>query len=132
MPIINLDEMFLRFIGTEIDLRTGKPKGIFTLAYDLIETNHLTVYEEELLKSLLKWFSGHLPIPNKFSKNKNSSHKNNITTAWFKDSAQEVMKKIWELKQILESNEINVEIVRSEKPGYVIYEDDFQIIVDPF
>ena len=124
--------MFLRFVGAEIDTRTGRHKGIFTLAYDLLETKELLTYQEETLKNILKWFKTNLPIPDKFSKKKNNKHKNNISTAWFKDSAQSLLKVIWEMKEILESNEIKVEVIKSERPGYIIYEDEYQIIVEPF
>jgi len=124
--------MFLRFIGLEIDLRTGKRKGIFTLAYDLIDSNNLLEHEEDYLRSLLIWFKQSLPVPTKFSKNRNDSHKENISTSWFKDSATEIISKIREIQLILENNEIFVEVQQSKKPGYIIYEDEFQIVVDPF
>ena len=89
-------------------------------------------HEENYLKDLLKWLSKNLPIPTKFSKNKNNSHKENISTSWFKDSANDVITKIWEVKHFLETHEITVEVLQSKQPGYIIYEDDFQIVVDPF
>jgi hypothetical protein len=124
--------MFLRFTSHEIDLRTGRHKGIFTLAYDLLKSNTLLNHEEDYLRILLKWFDKNLPKPTKFSKNKNSSHKENISTAWFKDSATELISKIREIQHILETHEIIVEVKLSKKPGYIIYEDNFQIVVDPF
>jgi len=71
-------------------------------------------------------------VPTKFSKNRNDSHKENISTSWFKDSATEIISKIREIQLILENNEIFVEVQQSKKPGYIIYEDEFQIVVDPF
>ena len=124
--------MFLRFVGAEIDLRTGKHKGIFTLAHDLIETNTLSKHEEDNLKELLKWLSKNLPIPTRFSKNRNNSHKENISTSWIKDSANDIIAKIWEIKHVLETHEITIDVLRSKKPGYIVYEDDVQIVVDPF
>lgn len=49
--------MYLRFTGT------GKHKGIFTLAYDLRESNELLPYEEENLNKLLRYFGAILPKP---------------------------------------------------------------------
>jgi len=42
------------------------------------------------------------------------------------------LEKIRELAELLDRYDVGIEIVRSERPGYVIYEDDAQIIAEPF
>ena len=124
--------MYLRFIGNEINPETGRHKGIFTLVSELRESNNLLPYEEELVKEFTHWFNTHLPVPDRFTKKKNSYHRNVISTTWFKDSAREIMAKVWEVVHVLEAHSITVEVIRSEKPGYIVYEDEFQIVVEPF
>ncbi len=40
--------------------------------------------------------------------------------------------RIHELAELLDRYDVGSEIVTSERPGYVIYEDDAQIIAEPF
>ena len=68
----------------------------------------------------------------KVYRNKNNVRKNNITTAGFKDSARDIMAKVWEVVHVPEMHGIHVEVIRSEKPGYIIYEDEYQVVVEPF
>jgi hypothetical protein len=34
--------------------------------------------------------------------------------------------------RILERNDIHVKKIRTDKPGYVIYEDEWQLVAEPF
>ena len=40
--------------------------------------------------------------------------------------------RIWEMVHILERNGIYVKRIRTDKPGYVIYEDQWQLVAEPF
>ena len=51
---------------------------------------------------------------------------------WFKTGATEHIARIWEMVQILERNGIYVKKIRTDKPGYVIYEDEWQLVAEPF
>jgi len=39
---------------------------------------------------------------------------------------------MWEMAQILERNGHYVKKIRTAKPGYVIYEDEWQLVAEPF
>ena len=51
---------------------------------------------------------------------------------WFKTDATEHISRIWQMVQILERNSIYVKKIRTDKPGYVIYEDARQLVAEPF
>jgi pyruvate-formate lyase-activating enzyme len=51
---------------------------------------------------------------------------------WFKTDAQRHISKIWEIVQVLERNGIPVKKITTVKPGYIIYEDEWQIVAEPF
>src|SRR5258705_4727381 len=51
---------------------------------------------------------------------------------WFKTGSTEHISRIWEMVQILERNGVYVKKVRTDKPGYVIYEDEWQLVAEPF
>jgi len=124
--------MYLRFVVEQIDERTGKYAGIFTLAYYLRDENRLTKHEESCVQELIDWFKKNLPIPDKFSKNKNSSHKNTQGLSWFKPQSEKAINKMWELKTVIENHGFNIEVLKTDRPGYVVYEDEYQIVAEPF
>jgi hypothetical protein len=33
---------------------------------------------------------------------------------------------------ILEAHDVKVEMLKTTKPGYVVYEDEFQVVAEPF
>jgi len=37
-----------------------------------------------------------------------------------------------ELATILEGQGISIEVLQTEKPGYIVYEDNYQVTADPF
>jgi hypothetical protein len=51
---------------------------------------------------------------------------------WFKAASTEHISRIWEMVQILESNGIYGKKIRTDKPGYVISEDEWQLVAEPF
>lgn len=123
---------YLRFVLEEIDQRTGKHKGLFTAAYSALRGKELFDYEEKEVKEALEWLEKHLPIPEKFSKNRNAAHKNTHGISWFKPSATEALKHIRRIAAILEEHGTKVKTLKTTRPGYVVYEDNLQIVAEPF
>jgi len=37
-----------------------------------------------------------------------------------------------ELIAVLENHEVPVRIIKTTRPGYVVYEDEFQVVSEPF
>ena len=124
--------MYLRFETEEIHINSGKPKGIFTLAYDLIEEKTLTLEEERTLTNILCWFGDNLQVPSRFSRKRNNSHKNTLGISWLKPDANDVVARFWELKSILENSGYNINVMKIERPGKVVYEDEQQLVAIPF
>lgn len=124
--------MYLRFIGRKIDLRSGNPQGIFTIAYGLLDSDELMSYEFEIIKELLVWFSKNLRVPDRFSRKRNSSHKNEKGLSWIKSESSEAVSKLMELKALLEMRGILIDVQKTHKPGYIVYEDEHQVVAEPF
>jgi hypothetical protein len=49
-----------------------------------------------------------------------------------KASEKDHIGKIREIIAILESYDVSVRMIKTERPGYVVYEDQFQIVAAPF
>lgn len=124
--------MFIHFALEQIDDRTGKYAGLFTLAYTLRDEDELTVQEQDHVQELIDWFKANLPIPDKFSKGRNKTHKNTQGISWFKSESKESIGKMWELKAIIENHGFNISVLKTDRPGYIVYEDDQKVVAEPF
>ena len=105
--------------------------GLFQASRELRDANLMNKYEEDQLLEIRDWFDENLKKPNSFAKSK-KPHAKGVAISWFKDSANEHIGKMYELKSILESHGIDVDVIRTTKPGYVVYQDEFQITAEPY
>ena len=51
---------------------------------------------------------------------------------WFRSGAAEHLKRVWDLIAICENNDVPIYMIRTEQPGYVVYEDFVQVVAEPF
>ena len=51
---------------------------------------------------------------------------------WFKPTATEHIAKVREISCILEQHGVYVRVIKAQRPGYVIYEDEYQVVAEPF
>ena len=123
--------MYIRFVVEKIDPDSGKRQGIFQTIANLKKENKLYSYETDRVTLLEKWFDEHLSKPASFSRSaKPHAHKKALS--WFKDTAIEHIAKIRECAAIIEEHGINVSVIQSERPGYIVYEDVYQITAEPY
>lgn len=52
--------------------------------------------------------------------------------SWFKPTAEQHIQKAHELAAILSELGFVIEILKTDRPGYIVYEDEFQIVAEPF
>jgi hypothetical protein len=126
--------MYLRFVMEKAISTSGAREGIFGAAHDLKRTGRLSPADEEHLTRLLDWFEKNLTIPERFNRTRSKGYYRRATKgiAWFKSSATTHLEKIRELAELLDRHEVKSEVVKSERPGYIVYEDDHQVIAEPF
>ena len=114
-----------------MDGNSGKRMGLFHALEGLDDAGKLYPHEQEQAKALEKWFGSHLMKPSSFSRStKTHAHKKAIS--WFKDSAREHISKMREMVAILEAHGVHVEVIQTERPGYIVYEDEFQVTAEEF
>jgi len=58
-----INVMYIRFTIKEIHCRSHKPIGVFSAAYDLLDSNSLDLQEEKQLREIMNWFEDNLPAP---------------------------------------------------------------------
>jgi hypothetical protein len=117
--------MILRFViaGEGSGAATGP--GFFATAYGLMGSDELELELDARLTIALAWFHIHLPVPDQ-------SKIDPRGVFWFKADARELIQRMWAMARGLEAGGYTVELIRTCKPGYIIYEDKFQVCAVPF
>jgi hypothetical protein len=118
---------YVRFVIGRKDEESHVGQGIFQAAALALEWQNITGSDADELSELQKWFGGNLKKPTSFGRD-NLRH----GICWFKTGSTEHISRIWEMVQILERNGIYVKKIRTDKPGYVIYQDEWQLVAEPF
>jgi hypothetical protein len=123
---------YVRFVVKMRSLSSGKRLGVIRAAWQCDDQGMFSEKESVEVQDIFKWFNKHLPQPERMSRKRNDSHKEKRALSWFKDSAHQHLERARRLVTLLESHGVAVEMMSTERPGYVVYEDDFQIVAEPF
>ena len=119
--------MYLRFI-TEFENEWGEQEtGVFQALGYLVQSDQTFEYDLQRLKEIREWFNNALDHPKRFNKHSNKN-KPNIAISWFKDSAKEHLKNMYDLIPIFDAYGIPIEVIKKENPGYKVFEDEFQVV----
>ena len=129
-----LSQTLLRFTLSNSHPDTGVSTGIFQAAYDLQRGNDISIADRQVLEELLAWFEANLTVLQRFNRTKSKGYyrRRAAGISWLKPTATEHLAKFRELAAILQENGLEVCQIATERPGYVIYEDDYQLIAEPF
>jgi hypothetical protein len=123
--------MYLRFVIHKNDADSGRRQGLFQALAAMDEEGLLLPYEQSQYEDIYAWFKKNLRKPRSFTRS-TKPHAKKVSLSWFKDSAKEHIAKMHALKQILEAHGVVVDVIQTNRPGYVVYEDEFQVAAEPF
>jgi hypothetical protein len=118
---------YIRFVVGHKDEESRVEQGVFQAAAQALEWQSIQGSDADELNELRSWFSDNLEKPTSFGRGKL-----NLGICWFKASSTEHISRIWQMVNILERNAIFVKKIRTDKPGYVIYEDEWQLVAEPY
>jgi hypothetical protein len=123
--------MYIRFVVSERHQSSDRARGLFSELYALERRGELAPYELEWFRTAETWFNLHLRSPDRlaWSTRPNAPEK---AITWLKASATDHISKMRELVALLEHKAVAVEELHSERPGYVVYEDEHQVAAMPF
>lgn len=123
--------MYVRFVIAKPHPNTGVQTGIFEATKLLPKIGQLPDWDEVRLAELTKWFRDHLPPPTRVARSRrpNGHH---AAASWFKASAHLHIGQARELAALLEANDIPTAMLTTDRPGYIVYEDDYQVLAEPF
>jgi len=114
--------MFIRFVTSHIDEDSGRR---------LEKSGRLTEPDRTTLDTLYQWFSKRLMKPARLAVSARPNRKAQAIS-WYRDTAREHIAQMREMQRVLERYGIAVEMIKSDRIGYVLYEDEFQVASYPF
>lgn len=123
--------MYVRFVTHQIDDRSGRREGLFAAARRLRESGLLSDVDEATLDLTREWFSVNLPVPDRFALSRRP-HRKEQAISWFRDTSDEAIARIRDYAAVLEEYGVAVEMILTDRPGFVVYEDEWQVVAYPF
>jgi hypothetical protein len=125
--------MYSRFVVSELDEDSNKELGVFHAIGHLRATGKLHSYEEIHHDQIRQWFNENLKRPTRFTASKGPFYrKQKKAISWFKDSAEEQLSRVRGLVAILRNQGVIVHMLKTDRVGYVVYEDEYQIVAESF
>ncbi len=126
--------MYTRFVHQRKSAGQASREGFFCTAYTLLDTPELDPEIACQIEDLLGWFRENLPIPSKFDKTKSKGFYRRETKglSWFKETADAPLAKSYELVTLLSECGYRIDTLRAKRVGYVVYEDEYQVVAEPF
>jgi hypothetical protein len=125
--------MYLRFVVSEIDEDSQKELGVFHAVGNLRKAGKLHPHEEEQHDLIREWFNVNLDKPTRFTASRPPFYrKKRKAISWFKHTADEHLDRVRALVAILQDHGVSVRMIKAHRVGYVVYEDKYQIVAEPF
>lgn len=126
--------MYLRFVDARTLTNSGVREGFFVAAYELRKRQSISAWELSEMETCLQWFRQNLPVPDRFNRttSKGYCRRDAKGISWFKNDAKACLTMAYRMFTILNEHGYPVEMIKSDNVGYIIYEDEFQIVAEPF
>jgi hypothetical protein len=117
---------YVRIQGRDNAYLTGQPRGIFALVHHIQEAGKLTNDEKATYYEIDQvWFQENLPNPPFYDDDKPGK-----PITYFKtEAAGFMMEKLQPLMDMCEKYNVSYDIVYTNFPGRIVYEDDWQVAV---
>lgn len=118
--------MYVRFVVDKPTKNARSRLGIIHAADQLRYEGRLDAHEENVLADALKWLAKNLAVPSGIN-----SPGRRVAISWFKDTATDAIDQMWSIASILREHGLFVEVVRTDNPGKILYQDDQQVFAVP-
>jgi hypothetical protein len=125
-----VNQMFIRFVSGEIDEDSHVAAGLFNAAWDLLDDPVFPCEEYHVLREIMDWFNEYLNGPYDFRLK--AAWRARRAICWFKPTAHAYLSRAWEMVTILERNDVFIHTIKVQRTGYVLYEDEAQVLAEPF
>lgn len=120
---------YIRFVVAARDPDSGRRQGLFQALGELADRGDLGPSTRDQYETVRQWFRDNLAAPDRLAF---SSHGKDQAISWFKSDAVEHVSRMHEFCLLLEEEGVPVEVLRTSRPGYILYEDEHQVAAYPF
>jgi len=129
-----LCSVYIRFVVESIDTDSLVRRGVVLAAHELKDEPRVSDDDRKALRQVLRWLDLHLTVPSRFNRTTSKGYYRRRATAisWLKDTAAEHLAQMRRLAEILDRYGHRVSMLREMRPGYVVHEDEFQVVAEPF
>ena len=117
---------YIRFQSLQLCKGTRNRYGLFQIAYRLRDHKDTTVADANTIQDWLDWFEIHLDAPKELLK-----YENFRAICWYKHTAQKPIRRMWDIRPLLESYGHWIELITCRDPGHILYEDGWQVAAKP-
>jgi hypothetical protein len=118
---------FIRYQSSHPN-RHGRFPGIFAVVNGLAWAGRLTVEQYEYWRTNNDWYHATLPLP---PTEVYHPQRNPGAIAWFRATATRFLEPVAGYLAILDVHGLGHVEMRSDTPGRIVYEDDYQVIAAP-
>ena len=129
----------MRYIRLEATYTDGKEEvhGFYWVSMYLYDNDRLYTkggpYDDhDRVWEIFHWFGQNLKVPTKFDRSSNKYKQETKGLSWFKETSRDHIDHMMELASIIKRYGVIVEIKKTTRPGYIIFEDDYQVVAVPF
>lgn len=77
----------------------------------------------------MDWFNEHMESP--YDYRLEPARLADRALCWFRSTATEHLRRAWEMVALLEQRDILIRMIKTEAPGYILYEDEVQVLAFP-
>lgn len=120
--------MYLRFVTFESDPDSHVSQGLFQAAYDLRRQGLLEEHERVWFEDVVGWFELNLKAPSRTDiKLRYDSNDFDRVVYWFRPQATEHIRRMREVAAMLEHHGVPHRLLKTDKPGHIVYGDEFQV-----
>ncbi len=122
---------YVRYQATQPNHRGTFP-GVFALANGLSRDGLLAPEDQAWWRSANNWCNGAYADPCSEAPKIYDRTLNPGAQSWFKSSAQHLLKKADEYRDLLTRYGVDCDRILADDPGKVVYADDVQVVVVPY
>jgi hypothetical protein len=127
--------MYLRFVTERRTEHGRRREGFFQATYSAWRSPETPAFAAKELRRLLDWFDANLETPERLSRSRHKRGKDagaKTALSWFTPEAKVHIAKAYEAAAILGDFGYVVTVLKTERPGFVVVQDRWQIVAEPF
>jgi len=126
--------MFLRFVTEKRTTHGNRREGFFQALFAARRDPETPGWIIEHLNLTLEWFDANLDEPSRFNRGptRNGARSTSTGLSWFRAEATEHLEHAFALAAILRELGHPITVLKTDRPGFIVYEDAVQVVAEPF